>query len=213
MKKTIYLCVAVLMALFLLTGKASANLIKNGSFEEGDKTGFNYSYKRVNAGNTSITNWTVGGAGVDWHNKAELNQPQDSNLLVDLNLNSGSQTGTISQNFATVINANYTLKFWLAGPNYESIINVNIAGLNQQFSQASSSNSSLVWGEKILNFTANDTTTTLTFSNPNGNGSYWGPLLDNVSIEGAAPVPLPPALFLFGSGLLGLAGLKRKLSK
>jgi hypothetical protein len=41
----------------------------------------------------------------------------------------------------------------------------------------------------------------------NGYGSA-GLLISNISIE-AAPVPLPPSVWLFGSGLVGLIGLRR----
>ena len=98
------------MAFFVIAGNASANLIVNGSFEYGDRTGANWSWKTVSAGDTSITGWTVGNTGVDWHNNAELNPPQDGAFLVDLNLN-GPTNVTLSQSFATVANAKYTLTF------------------------------------------------------------------------------------------------------
>lgn len=204
------------MSLFFTAGNASANLILNGSFEQGDRSSANSSWKTVNAGDVSITNWTVGNTGVDWHNNAELKNPQNGNFLVDLNL-SGPTSVTLSQSFATEIGATYKLTFFLAAPNQNDSVNVSIKTIKDTlFSQGSSPNDNLVWGEKTLDFTATATSTTLTFSNTEKTGYYWGPLLDNVSVEKTfTPIstPIPAAAWLFSSGFLGLAGIRRKIRK
>jgi len=211
-KKAFSLLVAALMLIFLLTGNALANLIANGSFEDGSGPGTN-SFVTVHSGDSDITGWTVGGDGVDWHSNVELKSPQNGAYLVDLNLNGPSKTNTLSQTFATEVNAKYTLTFWLAAPNRGNSVNVNIAGSDTLFSQAASSNADLTWGEKTLTFAAIAPTTTLTFSNLEETGYYWGPLLDNVSVAKVSSVPLPSALLLLGSGLLGLTGIRRKINK
>src|SRR5262249_10981592 len=91
---------ALLLALFFAVATASAtNLIVNGSFEQGNWYG-NYSWYRIAPGSTDMTGWTIGGAGVDWHNSAEM-VPEDGVYVVDLNLdgNGLANTGTISQSF------------------------------------------------------------------------------------------------------------------
>lgn len=204
----------IVMAFFFITGNASAaNIIVNGSFEYGDTSNFNSSYKTVMAGDTSITGWTVNNMGVNWHNNVELKNPQDGDLLVDFNLNGPSDV-TLSQSFATETGVTYNLAFWLAAPDLNDSINVGITGTNDTlFTQAASSSSNLVWGQKSLVFTATGAITTLTFSNSAQTGYYWGPLLDNVSVEKTSPaVPIPAAVWLLGSGLLGLIGFRRKLN-
>ena len=59
----------------------------NGSFELGAYTGGPYNY--VTAGSSAITGWTIGGAGIDWHNDAQFNPIQNGLYAVDLNLSGG----------------------------------------------------------------------------------------------------------------------------
>ena len=66
----------------------------------------------------------------------------------------------------------------------------------------------------------NLTTTTLhketnsPYANANGNGFWFlstsGDLTYNIASAGTAPVPLPAAVWLLGSGLLGMAGIGRR---
>jgi hypothetical protein len=79
---------------------SAANLVTNGSFEEGTFNG-NYSWDRLTPGNTNLTGWTIGSVAVDWHNTAEFNWPHTGTYLMDLNIDGGGVTGTISQSFDT----------------------------------------------------------------------------------------------------------------
>jgi hypothetical protein len=91
-----------------------------------------------------------------------------------------------------------------------SLLNVNIAGNDYGFSQTqSSSNYNLLWGQKSFSFIANNTTSTLTFSSLDGSG-YWGPLLDDISVEcKEAPVPEPTSAILGIISIAGALGLRR----
>ncbi len=41
-------------------------------------------------------------------------------------------------------------------------------------------------------------------------GSIYGAVLDNVRVD-TAPVPIPPVIYMFASGLMGLVGMRRKI--
>lgn len=203
-------------ALLLLPAGVRADQIVNGSFEDGlyDPV-LNGSWVPVSAGQTKITGWTIGAAGVDWHqNSYEIQNAFAGTKMIDLNRSGGglADTGTLSQSFATTVSGQYLLRFHLAGP-YTGFpdprqVRVDIAGITQIFSQAASNNLALVWGEEVLPFSAIGTTTTLTFSSVNGTG-YWGPFLDAVSVEPAVAVPEPAGLISMTLALCGAGGFLR----
>lgn len=202
-----------LIAGALLSVGASATVIVNGSFEDGDFSGANYSWLTVANGQSNITGWTIGGAAVDWHNGAEFNPIQDGLKAVDLNLSGGGlgNTGTLSQTFSTSIDTTYDLAFYFAGPKASfpdpRQVKVDVAGISQVFDQVASPNKDLNWGLHTLSFTAIDVATTLEFSAVNGSG-YWGALIDNVSVT--AQVAEPSSIALLVIGLLGLGFTRRK---
>jgi choice-of-anchor C domain-containing protein len=199
-----------LIAGLVLSVSASANLIQNGSFENGDYSQQNYSWVTVGNGQSNITGWDIGGVAVDWHNSSEFSPIQDGLRAVDLNLNGGSgQTGTLSQTFATNAGTSYILDFYFAGPNTNfpnaRQVQVDIAGSTTIFDQIASPNLDLVWGMHSLSFTAIDASTTLTFSSVDSAG-YWGAVIDDVSVK----VPEPASLALLTLGLAGLGFSRRK---
>lgn len=207
--KLAFLAVALATAPF----SANANLLLNGSFENGTWTASGAGWMTVAPGSTAITGWTVGGVGVDWHNSVEFQPIQNGQYAVDLNHAGGGlpDTGTISQIFATLAGQTYHLSFYLAGPNQgfpdPRLVNVNVNGVDTVFSQSASNNLDLNWGLRGMDFVATGSSSTLTFSSLNGAG-YWGPVLDNVSVD--AVVPEPASLALLGLGFLGLAFSRRK---
>jgi choice-of-anchor C domain-containing protein len=202
---------------------SAANLIVNGSFEEGDFksniVGLNFA--RLNPGSSALTAWTVDGRGIDWHNTNEMKLPSDGNYLVDLNLD-GTSSGSLSQTFSTTPGQFYNLDFYLAGPEIANNsafpnprqVRVEIGGVNQIFSTPSSNHLALKWQLHQLNFQATVNQTTLKFSSLNNSG-FWGPALDNVSVvKSSQSIPESSShlsIIIFGSFGMALA-LKGKLS-
>jgi choice-of-anchor C domain-containing protein len=188
-------------------GSAMANVVANGSFENGTYVPTGVGYDRVAAGSPDIAGWSVGGNAVDWHDTTVLSPAQDGTYMVDLNLSGGglADTGTLSQSFPTIIGGQYRLTFYLAGPdvNFQDPrqVQVDVAGVTQTFSTPASANLSLLWQQHELLFTATSSTTTLMFSSVDGTG-FYGPVLDNVSVE-----PLFANVPTLGQGALILLAL------
>lgn len=121
--------------------------------------------------------------------------------------NSGTFSGTLS--LYNVLEANIVPSTALPGYIYR-------AGQEVQYNPAGQT--ALATGTWSLNNIggAIDTddflrfTVTYDFGNVSTYGLHWGMTCGNDVIEGAAPVPEPPAMLLFGMGLIGLRGVLRR---
>ena len=202
----------------ILSSSVNASLIINGSFEGGSPSPPDGSFITLDSPNTSIEGWTVTGGSVDWIHSNYWNA---SNGLYSLDM-SGLSAGTIeSTSFATVIGQEYLLTFDIAGNFAEKFwgtdptaitmeMNVDVGNTvstlftSNWFDTYSYQN--MGWIEQRLIFTATDTLTSITFTSLEDKG--YGAALDNVSVTGV--VPVPAAIWLFGSGLLGLVGFARR---
>ena len=89
-------------------------------------------------------------------------------------------------------------------PYCDSIVGVSAGSVGEIFT-----GSSETWETNTFLFTAISSISTLTFENlytGDDFGNY--PHLDNVSVISLNPVPEPAIIWLFGTGLLGLFGVK-----
>lgn len=214
---------SILFSVSFVSPASAVNLIINGSFEEGDYNSnvVDPNFARLSQGSSALTGWTIGGAGVDWHNSNDMKFPIEGDLIIDLNLDGGS-SGTLSQTFSTTIGQFYTLSFSLAGPDLSATnpsfpnprqVSVQVAAVNQTFSTSASDHLDLQWQLHELSFQATGNQTTLAFSSLDNSG-FWGPALDNVTVvSNAESVPEPSSILsLLAVGTLGAAStLKRQL--
>ena len=198
---------AAAAAALLLPATANAATVVNGDFETGPNPG---SFTTVNAGGT-IGAWTVLSGSVDYI--GTYWQPQGGSRSVDLN---GNSQGAIEQAIATVIGQAYEVTFWLAGnpDNGPEIKTVKVAAADANgmftFDTFGVSRAAMGWQKYTFNFTANSTSTLLSFASQNQ--SAYGAALDTVSIA-AVPEPATWAMMLFGFVLVGGAMRRRTAAR
>ena len=225
---------ASILALAAASGSAQANLLVDGSFEQGSFAGGSYGYPlamQLFGPSTTITGWTVVGE-LAWFQPGQANlTPQDGNYALDLTgfcdlaYNGAGYCGSvgvgayggITQTVATIVGATYHLDF--QGGTY----GYNGAAPSLVASAGATSNSYLLpsgtpttgsWTAYGFDFVATGSSTAITFG---GSGGAYGLTyylgVDNAVLELVSlPVPEPGrgALMLLGV-LLPWAVARRRL--
>lgn len=179
-----------------------------GSFELGNFVNNGINFMSLAPSATAITGWTVGGpgGGIDWLTTLGWGADTGSKS-VDLQLNGSS---SISTTIPTITGTVYSLSFGAAA-NTAYITNTGVVSagslVNQAFTAALSNNFS---NQSFIPFTflfnATGSTTTITFQGT-GPDTQYGPVIDSVSVSA---VPVPAAVWLFGSALPGFVGFGRR---
>lgn len=161
-----------------------ANMLLNPSFETYNTIDPTATWAGVQAGQTYLNDWVVGGSGIDliggyW-------QPHSGACSVDM---AGSGSGYVEQDVATVIGARYRISCWMAPtPSFENRvgeIRVNgslLRSVTLSSSVLANSVSDMKWGEYSVEFVADSAVSTVRFADNSG-GSAGGMAIDDVSME------------------------------
>jgi len=198
----------LVISIFILISQAEANLIQNGSFEDGKNPG---SFITLGLNSTDIDCWEVSSGSIDYIGTYWL--ASDGVRSIDL---SATQSGGIkvSQDITTVIGQEYMVTFDMAGnpmgPPDVKQLRVTVGGstFDFHFDKTGHSCLDMGWETMMFTFTATGTTTSMNFENI-GSSTACGAALDNVSMS---PVPEPATGLLLFFGLLGVVGVKKKVS-
>lgn len=187
---------AALAALACAPLAARANLLVNGSFETGPEPG---ELLAVASGSTTITGWVVTRAGIDYAGTAWTAAQGARSIALN-----GPAAGGISQTFATLPHALYTVRFYLAGdpetlPNLKTM-RVTAAGQTAGFTADITGMWAWDpgWNPNVWTFQAASTSTTIEFySDMSGT---TGATLDSVTVALTSTAGVDP-----GAGVVSLA--------
>lgn len=222
MKKFLIATCAALM----LSVPVWANLITNGSFEDGAFTPTPWGWQTLAAPATAITGWVVAQGSVDY--VGAYWQAAHGNRSLDLN--GDGSPGVIWQILSTTPGQLYRVSFALAGnPDVQprtSSVRVWVDDPASNYADFSflvngQTHQQMGWVYHEWFFTATASTTRLGFSSLDTfDGVAWGqnwgysfgPALDDVTVEAVSGVhtPEPGAFVLALVGLAAVAVLKRR---
>ncbi len=202
---SILLAGAALAAAAFMSAGAQANLVTNGSFENGSGSAGLGGFVTLGAGNPSITGWTIGPNNIDWINNYWL----ASNGTHSLDMNGDSGASAVSQTIATVAGAHYNLSFDLAGnPDLGSLKYLTVfAGATSHsytFDSSGHDRVNMGWVGESFGFTATGASTLIKFQSGSTDNCCWGPALDNVSVTGGVPELATWAMMIIGFGGVAL---------
>lgn len=201
-----FICSTALIIFFLATALTEASPFQNGSFEINLTT--TVDTVLYEGDSTTIPGWTVTKGNIDLDRDFWV--AADGRCSIDMD--GWGAHGAIAQTFDTVPGIHYKVKFALSGNSGDSLsyhpeiypvkhLLVSAAEVSQEYTFDVTGHSWLDpgWVETTFEFTAKNTSTTLTFEaiGPADSCLCVGPAIDNVRLIGASSLPGTLELLLF----------------
>ena len=205
--------------LLLVSISCNANLILNGSFEQGPSVGS--TFVDLPAGSVSILNWTVGGFHIDYSGPGTWNVSDGvRNIDLDGSVLDANKNGSIAQEFVTAIGQAYSVTFDLSGnpAGFPLLKQLEVSAGNAiaifEYDIGTVVPPSLPLAisyiQQTFSFVATESSSILTFRSvtQKTGAPGFGAIIDNVLVQS---VPVPPALAMIFSGLLALWTRRRRI--
>ena len=203
----------LLGAALAAAGAANANLLVNGSFENGAFVNQGNDTMSLNSGATAITGWTVLTDTTAWigpTNPFGLSASDGSFFLDLTNYQAGPPFAGVAQTFATIPGALYSMTFDLGSSTHwgrPDGLTASAGNASLTFT-APTTGTNNDWQRESMAFTALASATTLLLQGVSG-FNYIG--VDNVSVELiSAPIPEPETWALMLAGVSALATIARR---
>ena len=195
--------IITLLALSVSTANAALITVNDSSFENTDIAANSFQYTP---------------ASPDWTFNAGSGLIDPFSLFTSSEAPDGSQfafiqgDGIFSQDIVFDTTGNYTISYFEAGriftPGQEGNLDYQIS-VGGSVVHTDSTFTDQAFSLVETSFFTTAGTHTLSFSGLTTVGDHTG-FFDAISINSVAPVPVPAAVWLFGSGLLGLIGVARR---
>ena len=200
-----------LCALLCAAGAAHANLLTNGSFEDGTFSPPSNDTVSLSAGSTTMTGWTVVVDSLSWIGPANPFRlvAQDGVKFLDLtDYRDSLPYSGVTQTVGTTPGATYALSFYLGGSDEYGrpvAITASAGSTTQLFTGTVTGVST--WQPFTLSFVATGATTAITLAGTVGQQNIG---LDNVDLIQTAAVPEPQSVLLMFAGLTTVGAVARR---
>lgn len=190
-----------LIGLFTLLSSmaAQANIVQNGSFENGNFVNTANNFMQVNPGDSALSDWTVVNEHIAWGLNASGFSASDGIGFVDM---SGFGAQSPNSQLQQLLNTSIGTEYFFSIERQGGVSDIFLDGAALTLTAGSTLDD---WTTYTGAFTAISASTLLSIDNASGSNIVF---VDNVSVVSA--VPVPAAIWLFGSGIIGLIGIAKR---
>ncbi len=208
-KLTVFLCVMVLA----FVGVANAtNLVLDGGFE-----GLRGMYDTGPLGAWTV-NVVAGRTGVYGPGDYSGANVTEGNVAFDIGEGGDSPGNSLFQTLATIAGMTYNLSFdWGSEYDWGTYSTVTVGTALSEILTDVPNNAAGVWIDHSSSFSfIADGNDVLTFTDNSSDINVYsgGLILDNiVVVESTTPIPEPSTILLLGTGIISLAGFRKKFKK